>query len=107
MKYYKYLHVSDDLKKKKDKIIRKLEKNKLQLNVQLIVLPESEHNQLEIINSQILLQRSYPKKDLFVVGIVSSYDGALEFVEKIAQEVYKDQDNTDIRNYIMQREQED
>lgn len=107
MKYYKYLHVSDDLKKKKDKIIRKLEKNKLQLNVQLIVLPESEHNQLEIINSQILLQPSYPKKDLFVVGIVSSYDGAIEFVEKIAQEVYKDPDNTDIRNYILQKEQED
>lgn len=107
MKYYKHLYISEDLKKKKDKIIRKLEQNKLQLNIQLIILPKSNHNQLEIINSQILLQPSYPKKDLFVVGIVSSHDDALEFVENIAREVYESTDNADIRNYILKKEQED
>ena len=107
MRYYKYLYVSEDLKKKKDKIIQKLEQNKLQLNIQLIVLPESDHNQLEIVNSQILLQPAYPKKDLFVVGIVSSYEGALEFVEDIARDVYENTAKADIRNYILKKEQED
>lgn len=107
MKYYKHLYVSEELKKKKSKIIRKLEQNKLQLNVQLIALPASGHNQLEIINSQILLQPSYPKRDMFIVGIVSSYEEALEFVENTAREVYTNTDEVDIRNYILKKEQED
>lgn len=107
MKYYKYLYISDDLEKKKEKIIRRLEQNKLQMNVQLITLPQSDHNQMEIIDSKLLLQPSYPKKDLFVVGIVSSYDSALEFVEKITQEVFEETEHTDIRNYILKKEQED
>ena len=107
MRYYKHLYVSEDLLKKKGKILRKLEQNKLQLNVQLIALPENKNNQLEIMNSQILLQPSYPKKDMFIVGIVSSYDEALEFVENIAREVYENTNNVDIRNYILRKEQED
>lgn len=107
MNFYKHLYISEDLKKKKNKIIRKLEQNKLQLNIQLIVLPKSNHNQLEIINSQILLQPSYPKSDLFVVAIISSYEEALEFVENIARKVYESTVEVDIRNYILKKEQED
>ena len=107
MKYYKHLYISENLEKKKDKIIRKLNRNKLQLSVHLITLPEGDKNQLEIIDSQILLQPSYPKKDLFVVGIVSGYDEALEYVEKMAQEAYENTNRVDIRNYILKKEQED
>lgn len=107
MKYYKHLYVSEELKKKKSKIIRRLEQNKLQLNIQLIVLPQTAHNQLEIIDSKLLFQPSYPKNDLFIVGMVSSYDEAMEYVENIAREVYSNTDNLDIRNYIMVKEQED
>lgn len=107
MKYYKHLYVSEDLKKKKSKIIQRLEQNKLQLNIQLIILPQSAHNQLEIIDSKLLFQPSYPKKDLFIVGMVSSYDEAIEYVENIAREVYCNTDNLDIRNYILIKEQED
>ena len=107
MKFYKHLYISEDLKKKKEKILRKLKQNKLQLNVQLIALPQSPHDQLEIIESKVLLQPAYPKKDLFVVGLVSSYNDALEFVESIVREVYETEAHTDIRNYILKREQED
>lgn len=107
MKYYKYLYISEDLKKKKNNIIQKLEQNKLQLNIQLILLPKSNHNQLEIVDSKILLQPSYPKKDVFVVGIVSSYEEALGYVENIVREVYESTGKADIRNYILKKEQED
>lgn len=107
MRYYKHLYVSDDLKKKKAKIIRRLELNKLQLNVQLIVLPKSTHNQLEIIDSKLLFQPSYPKEDLFIVGILSSYEEALELVENMAREIYENTEDVDIRKFIMKKEQED
>ena len=64
-------------------------------------------NQLEIVDSKILLQPSYPKKDVFVVGIVSSYEEALGYVENIVREVYESTGKADIRNYILKKEQED
>ena len=48
MKYYRHLYLSDGLEKKKNKIIRKLRDNKLQYDVYLVTLPETEQNQLEI-----------------------------------------------------------
>lgn len=107
MRYYKHLYVSESLIKKKDKIIRKLEKNKLQLNVYLVTLPETQCNQLEIISSEILFQPSYPKKDLFVVGIFAGYDEAIELVETLAQKTYAASEGLDIRKYILKKEQED
>ena len=48
MKYYRHLYLSEGLEKKKDKIIQKLNENKLQYDIYLITLPVADHNQLEI-----------------------------------------------------------
>lgn len=106
MEYYRYLYFSEGLEKKRAKVIRKLEKGKLQPGIHLILLPTNERNQLEIINAVYLLQPGYPKDGLFVVGITNSYDSALELVEKISQEVYDNANGLDIRDYILMKEQE-
>ena len=107
MRFYKYLYISEKLEKKKAKILRKLQMNKFQLAVQLVVLPMGKNNQLEIINSQLLLQPSYPRQEMFVVAIVSGYDEAIEFVEKTVSEVYDKTGGADVRSYILRKEQED
>ena len=107
MDYYRHMYFTEGLEKKKDKIIKKLENKKFQVSIHLLVLPRNEDNQLEIINSVLLLQPDYPKEDYFVVGIAKSYDDALELVEKIAKEVYHETKGTDIRSYILEKEQED
>ena len=106
MEYYKYLYLSDKVKRKKDKIIRKIENNKIQHDIYLLLLPGNERNQLEIIHTGFLLQPDYPKEELFVVGIANSYDAALELVEKISQEVYDNTNGANIRDYILRKEQE-
>ena len=107
MKYYRHIYLTEGLEKKKDKIIQKLESNKFQISIHLLVLSRNEKNHLEIINSVLLLQPDYPKEDYFVVGIAKSYDDALELVEKITEEVYHETEGTDIRSYILEKEQED
>lgn len=107
MRYYRHIYLAEGLEKKKDKIIKKLENNKFQVSIHLIVLPQNEKNHLEIINSVLLLQPDFPKEDYFVVGISKSYDDALELVEKITEEVYHETKGTDIRSYILKKEQED
>ena len=93
------------LKKKKEKIIYKLENGKFQPGIHLILLSTSGRNHMEIVNSALLLQPKYPQKDLLVAGIAKSYDGALELVEKIFEEVYDKTKGTDICNYILEKEQ--
>lgn len=107
MKYYKHLWLSEGLEKKKDNIIKKLDHNKVQISIHLIVLSANEKNHLEILNSVLLLQPGFPKEDYFVAGIAKSYDDALEMVEKITEEVYHNTRGTDIRSYILKKEQED
>ena len=48
MRYYRRLYWGEDLKKKKEKIIRRLNTGKLQRDIYVLVLPEHGSNQLEI-----------------------------------------------------------
>ncbi len=104
MRYYKHLYLAKGIRKK-EKIIRKLEENKLQMNIHVITLARNEKNQLEIYHSMVLLQPNFPHDDLFVVGIAKGYEDAVEMVEEIAQEVYNKTKGADIRSYILEREQ--
>ena len=107
MKYYSNLYVSDSLKKKKDNVIRRLERRKIQPDLHVILLPGCGHNQLEIVNAMYLLQPGYPREDRLVVGIAKGWDDAVELVETISREVYEATGDLQLRDYIQAREQED
>lgn len=106
MKYYRYLYLGESLKKKKEKVIRRIETGKLQWDIYIVTLPEGERNQLEIYACNQFLQPDYPRKELFVVGIVKGYEEAIELVEEITKVVYNETKNADIRSYILKKEQE-
>lgn len=107
MRYYKHLYIGEGLKKKKRKILAKLEKRKFLPGIHLIVLCEGEKNQLEIFDYNQTLQKDYPRRDYFVVGIAKGFDEAAEILEEIAKNVYNETKGADIRSYILNKEQED
>ena len=107
MRYYKYLYLSEGIRKKRRKIIRKLNENKMQMNIHVITLAQNEKNQLEIYNSMLFLQPDFPNENFFVIGIAKDYEDAIEMVEEISQEVYNKTKGADIRSYILKREQEE
>ena len=106
MRYYKHLYLAKGIRKK-DQVIRKLEENKLQMNIHIITLPMNGEDQLEIYHSMVLLQPEFPHDDFFVVGIAKGYEDAVEMVGEIAQEVYNKTKGADIRSFILEREQEE
>lgn len=106
MKYYHALYISEELTPKKTEIMEKLKNDKWQVEKYLIVLAKNEKNHLEFFNSVLLIQKSIPKDELFVVGIANGETGALELIEKITQEVYDETNGTNIRNYILQKQKE-
>ncbi len=105
MKYYYNLYLDDYVASNKKEIIEKLENNEWQLEVYLIVLSAHIGNQLEIYNSTLLLQKSFRKEELLIVGITKGYNESLEVVEKIMQEVYDNTKGTDMKSYILNNQQ--
>lgn len=105
MKYYYNLYLDDYVASNKKEIIEKLENNEWQLEVYLIVLSTHIGNQLEIYNSSLLLQKSFRKEELLIVGITKGYNESLEVVEKIMQEVYDNTKGTDMKSYILNNQQ--
>lgn len=101
MKYYHNLYLSEGFHDKKEIIIEKLERRQIQLNKYLVVLTKSDANHLEFFDSVLLKQNVFPQEELFLIGIADGYDGALEMVEKITQEVYDRTKGTDIRSYLL------
>ena len=106
MKYYHNLYASESLQFKKKIIIDDLKKEKLYINLYIIVLTKNERNHLEFYDSALLRQKVFRKEDLFVVGIANGYSGAVEVVEQIVQDVCENTNSTDIRNYIINSQQE-
>lgn len=106
MRYYRYLYLSESVEKKKDKVIRRLNRRKLQPDIHIIGLPETERNHLEIYACIQLLQPYFPRRVFFVVGIGKGFEETIELVEEITKEVYNETKGADIRGYILKKEQE-
>ena len=106
MKFYKYLYVQESLQKKKEKIIEKLMQKKVLLSCHIVALSSTEKNQLDIYSSKYLFQPGFPTEDLFVVAIVKNHEDAIEYVEKLLKDVYNETKRTDMRSYILEKEQD-
>jgi len=106
MRFYKYLYVQEELEKKRDKIISKLKEKKILLSCHIVALASSGKNQFDIYSSKYLFQPGFPTEDLFVVAIVKSHEDAIEFVEKLLKDVYNETKRTDMRSYILEKEQD-
>ncbi len=106
VKIYCDLYISGHWMNKKDKLVEKLHKNRLQPMVYVITLSQGEQNHLEFFPSILLKQHVFDHAELFVTGIADGYDGALDLVEQIAEDVYTRTGQTDIRSFILERQKE-
>lgn len=104
MKFYKHLYISEEIGKKKDKIIQKLKEGKYPLTIYLIALIEEGENQLEFYSTALLRQDMLYDDDIFVVGLASGYDDAVYLIEEITREVYEKTGDVDIRSYIREQD---
>ena len=103
MEFYYQTYFSESLFNKKAKIIRKLKQNKIQPGIYLITLAQGRQNELEFF-STLLLQQIFHPEDLFVVGVASGYEEALELIEEITDDVYQKTKDAKIREYITQEQ---
>jgi len=103
--YYYNLYISDSLIAEETRIKKKLMSRKLVRDVYLIVFPQGEQNQLEILPAYELKQKFYDHTSVFVVGIADSTQDAVRMVTEITEAVYQEEQPVGIRSYLMKRQE--
>lgn len=98
--WYRKLYMTEKARKKRYKIIWKINHKAGMLNTYVITVPVNGSNQLEIINSSELLQKHYDCVTTYVVGIAIGYDEAVGLVEGIVRDVLENTKTTDIRGFF-------
>lgn len=100
MEWYRNLYAGDSIIHRQKKVRWKIMHNAGMLRVYVITLASNENNLLDIIPSRELLQKHYPKKELYIVGLAGDYEEALEVAGHIISDVYRKTRGFDVRGYL-------
>ena len=73
------------------------------IDIYVITLASNPQNLLDVIQAQELMQKAYPKKELFIIGLARGYDEALELVKQIVDEVYQRTGGFDVSSYLNEK----
>lgn len=104
IKWYHTLYVDEKLEKNLDKIIEKLENEKLTFRVFCIALASNSQNMLDIIDANELLFKHYKRNEICILGLARTRENAISLVVKIIEEVYKKTNDVKIREYFKEKE---
>lgn len=94
------LYLSEDLKKKKKKMMTSIEKGNLGFEVYVIMLSSNTDNLLDIINANELQFPYYLKKENYILGIAGSRWFAKLLVKDMIEEVYDRTGGFLVREYF-------
>ncbi len=87
MTFYSGLYCDENIQKKKKKIIRKIRRNAGQLGVYVIALSESS-DLFDIFHVGMLKQAYFPKEDLHILGLASSYEMAVNLAVQMVTDFF-------------------
>ncbi|MGN0142183.1 MAG: hypothetical protein ACI4AD_08135 [Roseburia sp.] len=103
MVWYEDLYVGESIIHKTNKIKWKIRHNAGQIDIYVISLASNGKDLLDIIPSRELLQKAYPKRELYVVGLAKGYEEALTVAVSIVDEVYQQTGGFDVRSFLQER----
>ncbi len=103
MKWYQELYAGESIKEKTDKIKWKIKHNAGQLQIYVITLASNPQNLMDIIPAWELMQKHYPKKNIWIVGLAKGYNEAVEVVIRILMEVYEHTGAFGVREYLVNK----
>lgn len=87
MTFYSSLYCDENIRKKKKKIIRKIRRNAGQLGVYVIALSENS-DLFDIFHVGMLKQAYFPKEELHIMGLASSYEMAVNLAVQMVTDFF-------------------
>ncbi len=103
MIWYRFLYADESCASGKEKIKWKIRHNAGMLDTYVVTLSENAGGLLEIISTVELMQRGYPKQELFIVGVAKGYESARDLACQIILEVYHKTGGFHVRKYLLGR----
>ena len=100
MQWAENLYLSDKTAKKKDKIIKKANRGVGMVSIYFITLASNRENLFDIFHAAHLKQPAFYKQELYVVGIASGYEEALELVQRMIDDIYRKTGGFAVREYF-------
>ena len=106
MVFFQDLYLGERVSPKKEEILKKMNSDKLVIDLYLIMMSHNSDNMLEIVPQRDLLQKGYPNRDIRVVGLAKGKKEAFAVVQSIVEESLKETGSADVREYLNQRWEE-
>ena len=106
MTFFQDLYLGEKVSAKKNQIMKKLNSDKVVVDLFLIVLANHPDNMLEIVPQAEILQRGYPDIDFKVVGLAKGKKEAFAVVQRIVEDALNTTGSADVRPYLKQRWEE-
>ncbi len=72
------------------------------VSIYLIALASNPENLFDIFHAAHLKERGFYRRDLFIVGIASGYEEALEMVRRMIEDIYRETGSFRVREYFGQ-----
>ena len=101
MVWYDDLFVGESISpRRKKRIIRKVNRRSILGAEYLLTLSANPDNLIDIISTQVVRQRYYPRKDLVVIGLAGNYEEALLLAGEIVSGIYAVQGDFNLREFF-------
>ena len=100
MVWYRDLYVGRMIFARKDSVINAIDREEYPSGVYVILVPENENSQLEIMSARELRHPFVRKNCRMIVGIALGRTEAQSMVEALAGDVYADRGDADIRAWL-------
>ena len=104
MKWLKQLYVGESISGREQKLKWKINHNVGTFDIYVISFASNKDNLLDIIPAIELLQKAYPKKELFVIGLEKGYDAALEMSAAIVNDIYHKTGTFEVRKFVLKQQ---
>ena len=100
MVWYKDLYVGRMIAARKDSVIDSIERGEYPSGVYVILIPENENSQLEIMSAREFRHAYVRKNCLMIVGLGLGRTEARTMIEGIVGDVYRQRGDADIRAWL-------
>ena len=103
MKFLQELYLGEKTAPKVDQIVKKILNDQAVPNLYLIAMASHPDNMLDLIPHWEVLQKSYPKEQLRIVGLADNKKDAVGLIQFMIEESIQVTGSADVRAYLEEK----
>lgn len=103
LNWYENLYMSSHTAKHSQRIIRRMNQRKVTPNIYVLTFPSNDHNVMDIVSSNVLLQDVARKRCPKIIGLAKGKEDAYGLMQEILMETYEHTGGFHVREYLEDR----